>query len=244
MVSIIKKLKNSFFFPLGTHRFHSTSFVGSATWKTHIIRPEEGLFAPRILFPSTEVDEAIGDLPGDFANDIDEFVGYKTSPFSMYQELLRNRLKRVSDHIGSGIQSITKKRIACIPEGGNWTDLPISLQPNNLKSYKKEAGAFRGRYGRLDRKKCFSTIVTKPEPYWGRFIHLTKNRLLSIRECARAQSFPDSFQFYGSVAARYRQIGNAVPPLLAFRLGESLQFPLGLASTPDIKEAYGQSQQT
>jgi DNA (cytosine-5)-methyltransferase 1 len=65
----------------------------------------------------------------------------------------------------------------------------------------------------------FTAIVTKPEPYWGCFIHPEMDRLLTVRECARAQTFPDEFRFAGGLTSRYQQVGNAVPPILATLIG-------------------------
>ena len=76
----------------------------------------------------------------------------------------------------------------------NWTDLPVELMPDNLKrmkeKYKGGVGA-KTRFQRLQKNGLFSTIVTSPDPYWGAFIHPTQNRVISVREAARAQSFDD-----------------------------------------------------
>jgi len=216
-------------FPEPTHEFHSTSFVGLPLWREFVIRSiheKDPLFRNGSLFPETTVNDAIGDLPGETVSSLDLATAYAGIPSVSFQKALRGKSNLVWDHISPNVEDVTAKRISYIPEGGNWTDLPAELKPKNLASYTKEAGAFRGRYGRLDRKKCFPTIVTKPEPYWGRYIHPTVNRLVSIRECARAQGFPDSFRFSGAIASRYRQIGNAVPPPLSRALADTIKHTL------------------
>ena len=60
------------------------------------------------------------------------------------------------------------------------------------------------------------------EPYWGRVIHPEDQRVLSVRECARAQTFPDDYHFSGGISSCYRQIGNAVPPKVAEHLGRAI----------------------
>jgi DNA (cytosine-5)-methyltransferase 1 len=73
------------------------------------------------------------------------------------------------------------------------------------------------RYGRLSRKQLAGTLLTKPDPHWGTFIHysLSQQRLISVREAARFQSFPDVHRFFGGQVDQYRLCGNAVPALMA-----------------------------
>ena len=79
-----------------------------------------------------------------------------------------------------------------------------------------------GLYGRLCWHGFFSTTVTNPDPIsiQGRVIHPEQNRILSIREFARSQGFPDHFNFAGNVEEKYRQIGNAVPPILSIAIAK------------------------
>ena len=70
----------------------------------------------------------------------------------------------------------------------------------------------------------FDTTVTFPDPSakQGRVLHPDQHRLVSVRECARSQGFPDSFSFYGSIKDKHKQIGNAVPPPLGKAVGYEL----------------------
>lgn len=78
-----------------------------------------------------------------------------------------------------------------------------------------------GLYGRLEWDGFFSTTVTNPEPMGkqGRVLHPEQHRVVSVRECARSQGFPDSYRLFGNIMDRHRQVGNAVPPPLAKSIG-------------------------
>ncbi|XP_030757301.1 DNA (cytosine-5)-methyltransferase 1-like [Sitophilus oryzae] len=83
---------------------------------------------------------------------------------------------------------------------------------------------WRNVYGRLDWDGYFSTVTTNPEPSrsQGKALHPDQDRIISVREYARAQGFHDEFIFVGSTSDKYRQIGNAVPPLLATAIGREI----------------------
>uniref|UniRef100_A0A6P6Y3V4 Cytosine-specific methyltransferase n=1 Tax=Dermatophagoides pteronyssinus TaxID=6956 RepID=A0A6P6Y3V4_DERPT len=96
-----------------------------------------------------------------------------------------------------------------------------TLIPWCLANSADKNNNWQGQYGRLSWQGHFPTIVTNPDPITsqGRVIHPDQHRIISIREMARSQGFPDNFIFqYGSVADKYRQIGNAVPPLLSMKI--------------------------
>ena len=99
------------------------------------------------------------------------------------------------------------------------------LKPKNLARLGKNS--YNNRFGRLRWEYIFNTIMTKPEPYWGRVIHPEQNRVYSVRESARAQGFPDNFKFEGNLTERYKQIGNAVPPPLARSIGWEIRRSMG-----------------
>lgn len=78
-----------------------------------------------------------------------------------------------------------------------------------------------GLYGRLEWDGFFSTTVTNPEPMGkqGRVLHPEQHRVVSVRECARSQGFPDTYRFFGNILDKHRQVGNAVPPPLSRAIG-------------------------
>ncbi len=111
-----------------------------------------------------------------------------------------------------------------IKGGGNWQDIPLTYSDTRLDNIRATGGRTT-YYGRLAWDKPSYTIAT----YFNRVgngcnLHPEQNRVMSNREAARFQSFPDDFIFQGSKTSQYKQIGNAVPPLLA-RLVSSLIKP-------------------
>ncbi|CAI5954923.1 unnamed protein product [Closterium sp. NIES-64] len=84
---------------------------------------------------------------------------------------------------------------------------------------------WKGLFGRLDWAGNFPTSVTDPQPMGkvGMCFHPEQDRIVSVRECARSQGFPDWYRFAGNIQAKHRQIGNAVPPPLALALGLQLR---------------------
>ncbi|KAB0805238.1 hypothetical protein PPYR_02208 [Photinus pyralis] len=91
-----------------------------------------------------------------------------------------------------------------------------------------------GLYGRLGWDGFFSTTVTNPEPMGkqGRVLHPEQHRVVSVRECARSQGFPDKYQFHGNILDKHRQVGNAVPPPLGAAIGKEIAKALTLTLKP------------
>jgi len=148
-------------------------------------------------------------------------VKYNGSPLTQYQEYLRENSDELYDHFAPNHSEIVRKRISHIDQGMNHGSLPKEFQ---LK------GGYPNIYGRLHLGFPADTItgncgcVSAP----GRFIHPTQNRAISIREAARLQSFPDRYKFCGTMKDKYKQVGNAVPPLMAYAVAKSINKMLRL----------------
>ncbi|TFG30920.1 DNA cytosine methyltransferase [Candidatus Thorarchaeota archaeon] len=115
--------------------------------------------------------------------------------------------------------------VRSVPSGGNWQDIPdyIIAKSARLTQIKKSGGRTT-YYGRLSGEYPSYTINTYfNRPGNGTFIHPVQHRLISLREAARLQSFPDEYIFGGSMTSQFKQIGNAVPPLLAKMIGKSIK---------------------
>ena len=126
----------------------------------------------------------------------------------------------ISNHRAMMLSELNLKRIRATPEGGDRRDWPRRLWPDCHQ------GGFDGHtdvYGRLRWDSPAPTLTTKCLSYSnGRFGHPSQDRALSAREAARLQTFPNSFRFTGSLTSQGKQIGNAVPVLLAEHFGRHL----------------------
>lgn len=106
-----------------------------------------------------------------------------------------------------------------IPEGGYWRDLPEDLKKEYMGKSFYLGGGKTGMARRLSSKEPSLTLTCNPAQKQTERCHPFETRPLSIREYARVQTFPDSWNFTGSVSSQYRQIGNAVPVNLAYHIG-------------------------
>lgn len=166
------------------------------------------------LPPFVTVWDGIGDLPKlEMGGGTDNPVRYTRRAKAEYQVRMRDGSDAVTNHFAPRLMEVNAERMKHIPPGGSWRDLPVNLLPSGMRRARRSDHT--KRYGRLERNGLFSTILTKADLHWGAYIHPEQDRTLTVRECARAQSFPDRFRFLGSRGEQYRQVGNAVPPLLA-----------------------------
>lgn len=115
-----------------------------------------------------------------------------------------------------------KKYLRMVPEGGNWRDLPKDVIPAAMGGAYESGGGKVGFYRRLSYAQPSPTITTAPAQKATMLCHPTKDRPLSVKEYARLQQFPENWQFTGTTAAKYKQIGNAVPVGLAMAIGEAV----------------------
>lgn len=109
-----------------------------------------------------------------------------------------------------------------IPQGGCWINLNIEDQKTYLGKSYNSGGGKRGILRRLSYDKPCLTILCSPQQKQTERCHPTKDRPLTLLESARVQTFPDNYIFAGSISSRYKQIGNAVPVLLAQAVAKSI----------------------
>jgi DNA (cytosine-5)-methyltransferase 1 len=128
-------------------------------------------------------------------------------------------LKNVPKSIGIKYSDKKKELFKLIPQGGCWINLPEEKQKEYLGKSYTSGGGKRGILRRLSLNEPSLTILCSPTQKQTERCHPLKTRPLTIRETARIQTFPDDYEFYGSIASQYKQIGNAVPVNLAYKLG-------------------------
>ena len=129
-------------------------------------------------------------------------------PTSPYAQEMRADSTGVNNHITTKTTDVAMKRFKAIEKGKNFHSLDKTLKD----TYSKPERTQNTIYLRLDPTKPSGTVVNVRKSMW---IHPFLDRAISVREAARLQSFPDKFVFAGSKDSQYQQVGNAVPPLLA-----------------------------
>ncbi|MFC1485724.1 DNA cytosine methyltransferase [Candidatus Latescibacterota bacterium] len=181
---------------------------------TNIESPNEFQLDFKFFPPYITVWDAIGDLPSLKHGEGYDECEYACEPFSEYQFIIRRGRNKVRNHISRCLPPIHYKRLASLKPGEGLKDLPQELKVKH---------GYSGAYGRLTKKMIAPTITSWVfHPGSGRWGHPVDIRLLSIREVARIQSFPDDFEFVGTYNEQAGQLGNAAPPLLVQKIVESM----------------------
>jgi DNA (cytosine-5)-methyltransferase 1 len=161
------------------------------------------------------VANAISDLPRLENGAAISWRPYRNMAQSHYARKLRSGRKTCPNHLVSKNAPSIIKRYEHVPPGGNWEAIPARL----MRNYRDRSRCHTGIYHRL---KADEPSVVIGNYRKNMLIHPDQNRGLSVREAARIQSFPDSYEFHGSIGFQQQQVGNAVPPLLARAVFASL----------------------
>jgi DNA (cytosine-5)-methyltransferase 1 len=188
----------------------------------------------------TTLRDAIGDLPIVPGGQRSEELRYRPrQPLTSFQQHMRAGVPEgakdlVHDHITRAVRDDDLEAFGLLAEGQTYADLP-----ERLRRYRSDI--FTDKYKRLAWDELSRTITAHlaKDGYW--YIHPQQHRTLSVREAARVQTFPDRVRFAGQPSHRYRQIGNAVPPLMGRELGSALlatlSAPPATSRRPEAHEA-------
>lgn len=169
----------------------------------------DGFEYPTINHEQVTCEMALSDLPPLVDTLGAEIQEYNTAPQCAYQELMRRRSTKVQNHVAAHHSLKVQSIISMVPDGGNYKNLPDEYRGTRN---------FHVAWTRFNSQKPAPTIDTGHRHHF----HYKYNRVPTVRECARIQSFPDDFVFLGNKTQQFRQVGNAVPPLMAQAIAESL----------------------
>jgi DNA-cytosine methyltransferase len=225
--------------------------VNFATWGLPQLRHRFVLLAtlaeldPSLPQPTSDIEtgrgtvtswDAIGDLAMVRPVDIGESARYAVprSQLTPYQRAMALGSKSVQNHHAGRTAEIDIARITHVPPGGSWKDIPPKLMPERFRRVRMTD--YKTLYGRgLPDHPAYTVSAAFGNVTSGCFTHPVQHRPLTVREGCRLQSFPDRFIVTGPIPSQYRQIGNAVPPLAAFRVlrhWEDVLQGRAIASTP------------
>jgi DNA (cytosine-5)-methyltransferase 1 len=207
--------------------FVATKTNKPITWPKETHFPKNGmdraLISPSSKYQTT-VWEAIGDLPVLKLPEKNSKTAhserkYKSSPSCEYQEWLRSNAVTVENNVTRWHREKDIEVFKNMSPGGKWSELSDS----DRKKIGYSNDSFVDKWKRLPINSHSWTVTSHLHKDGYMYIHPRQNRTISVREAARLQSFPDSFVFYGSRSAQFKQIGNAVPPLLSMAIAKHVK---------------------
>lgn len=175
----------------------------------------EKLLLTKTANKHTTVADAIYDLPQINSGEGEEVYKYLTVPLSDYQRMMQRNSMGIYNHQATKHSELALRKLSMIPKGKGKEVLPKKYQTKSIYS---------GTWTRLREDDLAPTITTRFDtPSSGMFTHPVLNRCITVREAARLQSFPDTFIFYGKKSSQLKQVGNAVPPLVAYNIAETIK---------------------
>ena len=182
--------------------------------------PQKRRRKPRTVY------QAISDLPPVGENQC--VTKYNCRPLNSYQALMRKGSRKITEHYCGEYGDKIRTVIQNVAEGEGHDEFNEKVKAGLIDEKYYLTSGYSNTYGRLERNKPSTTITNNlATPSGLRCIHYEQNRALTPREGARIQSFPDWFQFCGNRTEVTRQVGNAVPPLMAIALANSVEEALG-----------------
>ena len=147
-----------------------------------------------------------------------------------YKPVLRDVLSGVPKSEGAQYSAHKRKLFELVPPGGYWRDIPQDLAKAYMKSCWEMGGGRTGILRRMSMDEPSLSVLTSPTQKQTERCHPLEARPFTVRENARIQSFPDAWEFCGSLGSQYRQVGNAVPVNLAFAIAKEIHEGLEMLS--------------
>lgn len=192
--------------------------------KTHYAPGEEPVDG---LSKFRTVRDAIGDLPSLLPGEGSEEIQFKSTANSSYIKIMRATNKNtLYNHVSRKHNDLDRERYKLLSLN-NWQLKDLNKTRPELVHYDPKH--FVNRYTVQDFDKPGRTVVAHLYKDGNLFIHpdSKQERTFTVREAARVQSFPDDFKFLGARTHQYKQVGNAVPPLMAYQIAKAIKKVLG-----------------
>lgn len=206
----LEKLFNDMGYELNMGVLNASDYGVPQNRRRAIIIGKQGDVAPSLPTPQegkVTIWDAISDLAYLNSGEGSEKQEYRNPPQSSYQETLRKESTILYNHVATNHSTLALERLSLIPPNSGKEVLPEKHLTKSIYS---------GTWTRMRKDEISVTITTRFDtPSSGKFTHPFLNRAITVREAARIQSFPDSFYFVGTKGSQMKQVGNAVPPLLA-----------------------------
>lgn len=160
-------------------------------------------------------------------NDLKESISFEYPIPHEYKPVLRDVLQNVPESLGTRYSAKKEAIFSLVPPGGYWRDIPENIAKEYMKSCWYMGGGRTGILRRLSMDEPSLAVLTSPSQKQTDRCHPLEPRPFTVRENARCQSFPDEWEFCGTVGEQYKQVGNAVPVNLAYdiavKIKESLE---------------------
>ena len=154
--------------------------------------------------------------------DLSEKLTYIFPEKHEYKPVLRDVLQNVPASCGVPYGENKRKIFELVPPGGYWRDIDPEIARTYMKSCWNMEGGRTGILRRMSMDEPSLTVLTSPSQKQTERCHPLEARPFTVRENARCQSFPDEWEFCGSVMSQYKQVGNAVPVNLAYEVAKKI----------------------
>ena len=211
----IEELFNSMGYQLKMGILNASDYGVPQNRRRAVIIGKQGGAAPGLPKPrniTVTIWDAISDLAYLSSGEGEEEQEYRGKPRSEYQKKLRGGSGTLRNHVATRHSRLALESLAMIPPNAGKEVLPEEHLTRSIYS---------GTWTRMRKDEISVTITTRFDtPSSGKFTHPFLDRAITVREAARIQSFPGSFRFVGSKGSQMKQVGNAVPPLLAGAIAE------------------------